>query len=226
MNVIVFASRKGGSGKSTLAAHLAAFVHKPARPVLLIDADPQASLTLWQKLRKDGQPPIKTATRGIADLIKGAKREGYVWVFVDTPPNMAPVVSESIRAATLVIIPARPTIFDLAAVRETIANARELNKPYAVVLNATPPKREDAEAPIVGEARDGLNRLHIPVWSGQITNRMNYSIALAAGEGAKEFAPESAAADEISRLWGAVEKSVAAINGAYENARTMHRAAA
>jgi len=51
-------------------------------------------------------------------------------------------------------------------------------------------------------------------------------IALAAGEGAKEFAPESAAADEISRLWGAVEKSVAAINGAYENARTMHRAAA
>jgi len=51
MNVIVFASRKGGSGKSTLAAHLAAQVHKSSKPCLLIDADPQGSLTLWHKLR-------------------------------------------------------------------------------------------------------------------------------------------------------------------------------
>jgi chromosome partitioning protein len=193
---------------------------------LLIDADPQASLSLWQRLRKNGEPPIKAATRGIADLIRAAKREGYGWVFVDTAPNMSPAVTEAIRSATLVLIPARPTLFDLAAVRETIANARELNKPYAVVLNDAPPKREDQEAPIVAEARDGLNRLQIPVWAGQITHRMHYSIALAAGEGAKEFAPESAAADEVSRLWGAVEKSIAAINGAHENARTMHRAAA
>src|SRR4249919_2449643 len=50
MNVIVFASRKGGSGKSTLAAHLAAHVHKVTKPCLLVDADPQGSLTLWHKL--------------------------------------------------------------------------------------------------------------------------------------------------------------------------------
>jgi chromosome partitioning protein len=226
MNVIVFASRKGGSGKSTLAAHLAAFVHRPSRPVLLIDSDPQASLSLWQKLRKTGEPPIKTASRGIVDLTRAAKREGFSWVFVDTAPNVSPSVTEAIRSATLVLIPARPTLFDLAAVRETIATARELNKPYAVVLNDAPPKREDAEAPIVAEARDGLNRLQIPVWAGQITHRMNYSIALAAGEGAREFAPDSAAAEEVTRLWTAVEKSVAAINGAHETARSMHRAAA
>ncbi len=226
MNVIVFASRKGGSGKSTLAAHLSAFVHKPSDRVLLIDADPQASLTLWHKLRKNGQPPLKSAARGVADLIRAAKREGYGWVFVDTPPNMSPLVTEAIRAATLVVIPSRPTLFDLAAVRETIATARELNKPYAVVLNAAPPKRENAEAPIVTEARDGLDRLHIPVWAGQLTHRMNYSLALTAGEGAEEYAPDSAAADEIGRLWAAIEKSVTAINGAHENARAMHRAAA
>ena len=45
MNVIVFASRKGGSGKSTLAAHLAAQI-KATKSCLLIDADPQGSLTL------------------------------------------------------------------------------------------------------------------------------------------------------------------------------------
>ncbi len=57
MNVIVFASRKGGSGKSTLTAHLAAHVHKPSRPCLLVDADPQGSLTLWHKLRGTNEPP-------------------------------------------------------------------------------------------------------------------------------------------------------------------------
>jgi len=61
MNVIVFASRKGGSGKSTLAAHLAAHVHKTTKPCLLVDADPQGSLTLWHKLRGTNEPSIKTA---------------------------------------------------------------------------------------------------------------------------------------------------------------------
>ena len=58
MNVIVFASRKGGTGKSTLADHLAAHVHKSTKPCLLIDADPQGSLTLWHKLRVTNEPPI------------------------------------------------------------------------------------------------------------------------------------------------------------------------
>jgi len=59
MNVIVFASRKGGSGKSTLAAHLTAYAHKPSRPCLLIDTDPQGSLALWHKLRNDAELPLK-----------------------------------------------------------------------------------------------------------------------------------------------------------------------
>ena len=53
MNVIVFASRKGGSGKSTLTAHLAAHAYKPSRSVLLVDADPQGSLTLWHRHAAD-----------------------------------------------------------------------------------------------------------------------------------------------------------------------------
>jgi chromosome partitioning protein len=226
MNVIVFASRKGGSGKSTLTAHLAEFADKPSRRALLIDTDPQASLSLWHQLRGTGLPAIKTATRGIADIVKAAKRDGYEWVFIDTPPNVSSIVNEAIRAATLVVIPARPTVFDLAAVRETIAVCRDLKRPYAVVLNAAPPKRDEAENPSINEARDGLQRLQVPVWSGQITNRVNYSIALASGEGAKEFAPDSLAASEISRLWTAIEKSVGAINGAYKSAAVMHRASA
>src|ERR1700749_43002 len=106
MNVIVFASRKGGSGKSTLTAHLAAQAHRPARPVLLIEADPQGSLALWHKLRGSGEPPLRAAIEVVADLVKAARRSGYEWVFIDTPPNMSAAVTDAIHAATLVIIPA------------------------------------------------------------------------------------------------------------------------
>ena len=99
MNVIVFASRKGGTGKSTLAAHLAAQVHKPSRPCLLVDADPQGSLTLWHRLRGTNEPPIKTAFNSVSGIIAAAKRDGIEWVFIDTPPNTSAVVEDAIKNA-------------------------------------------------------------------------------------------------------------------------------
>jgi len=225
MDVIVFASRKGGSGKSTLAAHLAAHAHRPTRPVLMIDADPQGSLTLWHKLRASGEPPIADGTQSVRDIVKQAKRADYEWVFVDTPPNMSAIVTDAIHAATLIVIPARLTLFDLAAIKETMVLARQLNKPYAVVINGVPPRRDNTESPFVREARAVLNSLNVPVWSGQITQRNNYSLALAEGEGASEYDGQSEAADEISALWSAIERSVEAIHGAYEG-HVMHHVAA
>lgn len=225
MNVIVFASRKGGSGKSTLAAHLAAHAHKPSAPVLMIDADPQGSLMLWHKLRSSGEPPIADGTESVRDIVKQAKRSGYQWIFVDTPPNMSAIVTDAIHAATLIVIPARLTLFDLAAIKETMVLARQLKKPYAVVINGVPPRRDNTESPFVREARAVLNGLNVPVWSGQITQRNAYSLALAEGEGASEYDGKSEAAAEIAALWSAIEKSVEAINGAYDGA-AMHRVAA
>jgi cellulose biosynthesis protein BcsQ len=73
MDILAFASRKGGSGKSTLAAHLAVHVHRPSRPCLLVDDDPQGSLTLWNELRENDALPIKTVKRGIANILKKTK---------------------------------------------------------------------------------------------------------------------------------------------------------
>src|ERR1035437_4145202 len=115
MNVIVFASRKGGSGKSTLAAHLAAHVNKATKPCLLIDADPQGSVTLRHKVRVTNEPPIKTADNSVSEIIAAAKRDGIEWVFIDTPPNVSAVVEDAIRNATMVVIPARPGVFDVNA---------------------------------------------------------------------------------------------------------------
>ena len=219
MNVITLASRKGGAGKSTLTAHLAACAHAAGRRCLVIDADPQGSVALWHARRADGQPPLQHATRGIERAVALAMTEGYDWVFIDTAPTMWVVVQEAIRAATLVVIPARPGFFDLNAVRETVATARERDRPYAVVLNATPPRRDDKEAPVVAQSRAFLQQLEIPVWSGQISQRSGLALTLAVGLSACELEPDSAAAAEIAGLWSAIERSVEAINAAHAAAR-------
>src|SRR5438552_796505 len=156
MNVIVFASRKGGTGKSTLAAHLAAHVHKSTKPCLLIDADPQGSLTLWHKLRGTNEPPIKTAVNSVSGIVAAAKRDGIEWVFIDTPPNMSAVVEDAIRNATMAIIPARPAVFDVNAVQETIQSWRSARKPYAVVLNGAPARSDAWESQMLTIARESL----------------------------------------------------------------------
>jgi chromosome partitioning protein len=225
MNVIVFASRKGGSGKSTLAAHLAAQI-KSTKPCLLIDADPQGSLTLWHKLRGTNEPPIKTAVNSVSGIVASARRDGVEWVFIDTPPNLSAVVDDAIKNATMVIIPARPGVFDVNAVQETIQTCRAARKPYAVVLNGAPARRDDSESPIVSIAREALAKFRAPVWGGQITNRADLLMALGHGEGVREYDAEGRGAHEIARLWAAIERSVKAIRGSVPASGAMHKQAA
>ena len=225
MNVVVFASRKGGSGKSTLAAHLAAHAHKPSRSCLLVDADPQGSLTLWHKLRNAESLPLEAVTRGVADVIKAAKRDGFDWVLVDTPPTMAASVADAIRTATLVVVRAAQAYSTSSRSRRQWPSPGRCANPRR--WSSTPRRRavRTSKSPMVTYARENLLELGIPVWGGQVTQRANFSLALAEGAGAKEYAADSLAANEMARLWIAIEKSVKAITGARDGA-SMHRAAA
>jgi len=226
MNVITLASRKGGAGKSTLTAHLSVFAQHQSRRCLVIDADTQGSLTLWHALRVKDEPALANAARGIERVVADAMLQNYDWVFIDTAPTMWVVVQEAIRAATLVVIPARPGFFDIAAVRETAMTAAKHGKPYAVVINAAPVKRDEKESPAVALSRTELSRLAIPTWSGQISHRSGYMTSLAAGGSVSEIGPGTVAASEIAGLWSAIERSVDAIKGASHAAALMHNQAA
>jgi chromosome partitioning protein len=225
MNVLAFASRKGGAGKSTLAAHLAVHMHRTTRRCLLVDDDPQGSLTLWNELRAEFALPLKVVKRGVGEIVKKAKKNGVEWILIDTPSNGSASVMEAIEAATLVIIPCRPGLFDIDAVQQTIAFARHARTPYAVILNAAPSKRQGFESSAVAAARQCLARLEVPVWGGQITHRACYSLALTDGEGVKDLDCDPYSEAEIGGLWSAIEKSVKVIRGARQKP-AMHRVAA
>jgi chromosome partitioning protein len=207
MNVITVASCANGTGKTTLTAHLAGFAAH-ARRCLVIDADPRGSFALYNSRRADGALPAATVAPNIARQLEVAEFLGYDWVFIDTAPTESAVLHEVIRAATMVIIPARAGFLDLAAMRETAGLVRNAIKPHAAVLNAVPAKGGPGEALLVADTRSFLERYDIPVWAGQISERSDFAPAIGAADA------RSLAETEIISLWSMIERAVAALNAA------------
>jgi chromosome partitioning protein len=205
MNVITVASLACGTGKTTLIAHLASFAAH-ARRCLVIDADPRGSFALYNSRRADGALPSATVAPNIARQLEVAEFLGYDWVFIDTAPTESAVLHEVVRAATMVIIPARAGFLDLTAVRETADLVRNATKPHAVVLNAVPAKGEAGEALLLADTRSFLDGYAIPVWSGQISERTDFAPAVGAADA------RSLAETEIIALWSMIERAVAALN--------------
>src|SRR3546814_10374222 len=82
------ASQKGGSGKTTLSGHLAVQAQLAgAGPVVLIDIDPQGSLSDWWNERDTDYPAFAqtTVARLAADL-EVLRQQGFKLAMIDTPP--------------------------------------------------------------------------------------------------------------------------------------------
>jgi cellulose biosynthesis protein BcsQ len=203
MHVVAIASQKGGAGKSTFAVNLAVLADREASPALLIDMDEQGSLSVWQSLRKELTPlVVPSRPDELAGVLETARRDGRVkWAFLDAPPLSNENVAAMLRAASLVIIPARPSVFDLSAIAATISMAHDLRRPFFVALNAVPARRGVSEMPDVIRARNAIRRMNAPLWRGSISQRTALAQALASGQSAVEFNPNGIAAQEFQALW-------------------------
>src|SRR5271170_5177036 len=107
MQIIAIASQKGGSGKTTLAGHLAVAAQEAgAGPVVLIDTDPQGSLTDWWNTRKAVTPLFARANAAkLAAGIDRIRDLGVRTLIIDTPPAIGGAIEEIIGIADLVLIP-------------------------------------------------------------------------------------------------------------------------
>lgn len=140
MPTIAIVSQKGGSGKTTLTVNLAAAAEAAGQIALIIDTDPQATASQWGSWRNYRAPEvIDSAPPRIQHKVAQAKAQGATFIIIDTPPHADSAASRAVEIADLVLIPCRPSAFDLAAIRTTVSLIRLFDKPAFVVFTAGPP---------------------------------------------------------------------------------------
>ena len=187
VKVAIF-SGKGGVGKSTVSALLASV----ARDSVLIDCDPQASVSSWGDLR-GGEPEVLSVppTRLAPTLKKRSERV----VIVDTPGALVSGTIDALKLMDLIVVVTPIDAFELAALNDTLNTAELARVPVVIVINRLHPQA-NAEG-----ARELLSELGVPVSPVVLRERAVHRHALGEGRTCLEREPFGLATKEVRGLW-------------------------
>lgn len=220
MHIIAVASQKGGSGKTTLAGHLAVAADRAgAGPVVLIDVDPQGSLSEWWNARESNTPLFaRAAVSRLAAGLEKIRALGVSLLIIDTPPAIEATIVEVVRIADLVIIPARPSPHDLRAAGATVEVVERIGKPLVFVINGATPR-----ARITAEAAIALSQ-HGTLAPTIIHHRTGFAASMIDGRTVMEVPGEPRSAAEITELWEFVAGRLVRLDAAAARSQQFLRA--
>lgn len=198
MSTIAIISRKGGAGKTTLAVHLAAAAERAERASLIIDLDPQGTACQWGEWRNHEPPEvIETIAPRLASKIEQANARGADLIVIDTPPHADSAATAAVEAADLVLIPCRPSGFDLAAVKATLRLAQLDRTPAYVLFMGGPPNAPK----LIAEAGEQIEKMGGRVCPIVIPDRAAFRYATSLGQTVFDSEPHGKGAEEVMRLY-------------------------
>jgi chromosome partitioning protein len=212
MKIFAIAAAKGGSGKTTLALMLAAQAAQSDEAVTLLDLDRgQASLSSWWVLRgKPHNPWLEEIgkARSPRVVLRDAERAGRTVAIIDTAPGSIERVEEAAAVADAVLIPVRPSFFDVLAIETTADICRKAGAAFAFVLMDVDSR---FPAALVNSCERDL-RTFGPVFATRTAHKQAYVIAPSKGQSAAEFKrADKALSDEAEGIW---REALALVEGA------------
>jgi chromosome partitioning protein len=211
--IVTLMGQKGGVGKSTTAICLGMAAFERGLSTLLVDADPQATLRTWSEVAAEHRRPVPTVVAMGASMHRpgqlDAVAKSYDWTFIDCPPRHGDVQRSALMISDLAILPCGPSASDvwaLSASLELVRSARELRDSLLACILIT---RKQPRTALGKDARSVLESSELPVLESELSYRVAYQEALAAGTGiTTQGRRRDAAAFEVQRLFEEVEKLV------------------
>jgi chromosome partitioning protein len=217
MKTLAFLSQKGGSGKTTLAVHTAVAAQEAGERVVVVDTDRQQSAAVWGKTRQRSAPIILPASPAeLHDVVNAARHDAMTLCIVDTAPHATPDAARIASLVDLVVIPCRPSAFDLAAASSAVEIVRAAGVAAVLVLSAAP-----FRAPETKEARAALVGFGLPVAPVAITDRRAFARAIASGTAVTEFESDGKAAEEIRAFWRWLKEQAAHDDQTHRSSRVL-----
>ena len=197
MHTITLAAQKGGVGKTTLAVNLAVATQAAGIKTALFDLDPQESATAWSERREAEFPHVEPiSARRLNQAIDAAEANGFDLTIIDTPPAAGAEAAAAAPRAALVLIPCRPSLIDLDAIKRTAQLITSTGRSGFVVLNAAPP----TATTLLDDARTLAGSTGLTVARVVLRERSAYRAAWPYGLGVTEHEPSGKAAHEIALL--------------------------
>jgi chromosome partitioning protein len=194
VKTIALIAQKGGVGKTTIAVNLAV---SAGMRTALFDLDPQESAVMWADRRQTDNPHVEFLTdRRLLDGLKAAEQGKYDLAIIDTPPAAGPQALAAAQAANLVLIPCRPSLVDLDAIRRTATLIKSAGVPAFVVFNAAP----HSATTLLEDARAIAEGAGLPACPVILRERSAYRASWPIGRTVVEVEPDSKAAQEIIEL--------------------------
>ncbi len=173
--------------------------------MVLLDADPQGSALDWTQRRSQQGHAAAVQRRGPGprdslhqEAPQIARQADHV--VIDGPPRVAALARSALLAAELVLIPVQPSPYDAWASAEMVALIREAQVFRPALRAAFVINRRVSTTVIGREARQALADQPLPALRAEVHQRIVFADSVAAGRLARETAPDSAAASEITAL--------------------------